>query len=224
MERKTTKLYLNLHNYNSARIIEQVKALAKKDGAMVKNFGFDNELITNRTLLNRINEIEENIKRAKENLKEHPQSEERIKEYIKEKAKKLEELKSMDQPEILIDGGCHSMIVFVLNDIYYSYSINENPLFDFYYCKKPIIGNEKVAKNYYIENLKKWYDSAKKDTYNFLTNEDIKEMALSLYSELINAPISEHFGNGKRQRVNNYSNSERYESIKEEYGKAIIWK
>lgn len=222
MERKTQELSYRLHKYNSVRVLQELKKIVLENGGKYQEFNFDNVVISNRTLSENKCNLKKELEELKKASQEQPDNK-LIKNAIRSTKEKMENLEKIEAPEILVKGGCALSIHFILNDMFYSYSIDDNPFFDFHYQKKPVLNNEKVSWNYYASNLKEWLYNAKADTLDYLSDNDIKELADALFNELVNAPVSEHFREGKKQRVNNYYNNgyhyemiykpERYESI-----------
>ena len=105
-------------------------------------------------------------------------------------------------------------INFVLNGYHYYYQIDENPFFDFYYTKAPIIGN-KYSKEHCLENdTKDWIkDEA---FYTPFTDEKIKNLAQFIFEMLTTAKATEKIIRTVRINVKNTYDDKYHKEYKPE--------
>lgn len=106
-----------------------------------------------------------------------------------------------------------SWICFVLDDMYYHISLDDNPFFDFHIMKTPVV-NGKRRKNVYMKNLSRdWvYDCL----FSTTTDADAKEIALQLFNIALQAKTSEVYHDKKRIQVRNtYNNGYHLETVYE---------
>lgn len=105
-----------------------------------------------------------------------------------------------------------SYISFVLEDMYYYYQIDTNPLFDFSYRKTPI-KNGKLSKDACLEaDKREWlYDCFLESSCG---QPDITEAANLIFNMLCNAPVSKIIRDSYKQRVpNTYNDGYHMETI-----------
>lgn len=98
-----------------------------------------------------------------------------------------------------------SYISFVLDETYYYYQVDRNPLFEFYYNKTPIINGKYSRDAGLEEDPKEWLFNC-----FFKSNcgqQDIIEAANLLFNMLCNAPMSKIIRDRHKQKVpNTYNN------------------
>lgn len=95
-------------------------------------------------------------------------------------------------------------ISFILDETYYYYQVDDNPLFEFYYRKTPI-KNGKYSRDAGLKTDKKdWlFDCFFKSD---CSQQDIVEAANLIFNMLCNAPMSEIIRDSYKQRVPNIYN------------------
>ena len=95
-----------------------------------------------------------------------------------------------------------SWITFQLDGILYGFSIEDNPFFDHRGMKRKI-KDGKVLQNVYADLFipgEKWiYDCM----FRVATDAEVREIANILFNELVKAPLSEIYHDGKRVKVPN---------------------
>ena len=81
-------------------------------------------------------------------------------------------------------------IDFILDDVYYSISLDDNPFFDMHYLKTPIKDGKRL-RNVYMEKLSRdWmYDCL----FRVTTDEEAKEIAYQLFNIVLQAPNSKRY-------------------------------
>ena len=89
---------------------------------------------------------------------------------------------------------------FILDDVYYGISLDDNPFFDFYLTKTQVVDGKR-KRNVYTEKLsKEWvYDCL----FRVTNDEEVKEIAYQLFNIVVKAPMSEVYNDKHRFRVNN---------------------
>jgi len=96
-----------------------------------------------------------------------------------------------------------SYINFILDGVYYSYSVSDNPFFPFHYSKTRIVDGKHKLNVYANELEKDWLIDP---VYRGIATEtEIDRAAFVLFTMLLKAPLSRTYGESKRQRVYNYS-------------------
>ena len=108
-------------------------------------------------------------------------------------------------------------LTFVLDDEHYYIQLDDNPFFEFYFWKTPVI-NGKRSKDVLGEQLdKSWlWDSFLYSDERRAASDDRKEAANLIFNELIKAPEGKKSIDSHRVRVSNtYNNGYHYETIKD---------
>ena len=97
-----------------------------------------------------------------------------------------------------------SWIHFILDDIYYAISLDDNPYFDMHILKTPIV-NGKRLRNVYMNNLKRdWmYDCL----FRVTSDEEAREIAFQLFNIALEEKYSEAYLQKKTIEVRNRYNS-----------------
>ena len=204
--KENERLYPATWGYNAARITTELAKIVENNNGRVK-YGHA-ALISNRTITSAIFEKEERIKNLKaatgENKKEIRAA------AIKALEKEIAELKQIDNRPIRVTHT--SYISFVLENNYYHFSMDDNPLFPFYYTKTPVKNGSYSADACSTEDKKTWLY----DCFFFwdCSDADIKEAAQLIFNMLCNAPYSVIRRDSCRKRVSNYyNNGFHYETV-----------
>lgn len=211
------KRYLRNWEYNACRIMTALQTIVENNGGSVKPV--KKPIIENRTLSGAIRECKEKIERA-ELLENIPN--ERRAVYIANQKKELEKLESIKNDPIQVTQTTY--ITFVLDDVYYYYSVDENPFFPFHWRKTPIINGKYSLDAACDECKKEWlYDCF----FTFrASDDDIKEAANLIFNMLVNAKNSVIIRDKKKTRVpNTYDGGYHYEIIysKERFSALEEW-
>ena len=200
---KEQTLYFTNWNYNAARILKRLEKLITDGGGVIASTwgGSFNTLYTlhNRTLNGAIREAEERLQRLEELNRDASSARE-----------KLEELKSIKCPPI--KTRFNGYIGFILDNIYYYVSFDDNPFFPFH-LQKIKVNNFSYTGDFYLEELKKdWLFDC---LLSFRCNDDeIKEITNLLFNNLIAAPLTEEYIETTKKRVPNlYNAGYHYETI-----------
>lgn len=178
--------FLTSWQYNAALIFDELENIVLNNGGAIVSTWAKNRkayAITNRSILGAIQEEEERIERY-ENINGVAPNEKRAK-AIAAAREKLDELKRIPNDPHVTYYGDFRYICFALNGIYFYYSVNDNPFFEFHYSKAKI-KNGQVNKRHYLNCDKKdwFYDCF---LYRNCSHADIKEAANLIFNMLMNA-------------------------------------
>ena len=204
--KENERLYPATWAYNAARITTELAKIVENNNGRVK-YGRA-ALISNRTITGAIVEKEHRVNQLKEIQSEN-------KKEIRAAAivaleKEINELKQINNDPIRVTHT--SYISFVLDNNYYSFSMDDNPFFPFYYIKTPVNNNSYSADACGMEDEKTWlYDCF----FSWdCSDADIKEGAQLIFNMLCNAPYSVIRRDSRRERVRNYyNNGYHYETV-----------
>ncbi len=206
-------LYPGTFEYNLCLVMNELTKIVENNGGIIKpNKG---GYIVNRSILEKITENENRIKGLKEIAAEKEttaKAKKAIRAAIKEYTAEIEKLKAIKNDPVRVD---RTYIQFVLGDIYYYFGFPDNPFYDNYFTKTPVINGEKYSRNCYgTKDNKEWlFDSFWRVN---CSQDDIKEAANLIFNMLINSKLSEKYRDGKKTRIPNfYDNGYHYETIYE---------
>lgn len=216
--RENERLYLSNWNYNACRITTALATIVENNNGIVKPY--KNAIVSNRTLSEAIHDIENKLEKIEAKQLENYTEKRAV--YIETQKQKLEKYKSINNEPITVTHT--TWISFIFDGMYYSYSMDNNPFFEFYYTKTPV-KHGKISRDVYSnKDNKEWlYDC-------FLgfgvSDEDIKEAANLIFNMLVNAKNSTPYRNSKRVRVaNRYDGGYHYENVyeKERFEDVSSW-
>lgn len=162
-ENKTNaqRLYLTSWKYNAAHILTELETIVKNNGgALCRTWEYGNPptwlterkqfLISNRTITGAIEEEKKWINRFERIGQDEAAAEHR---------KKLEEYESIKNDPVPSYYGDYLYINFVVDGYYYSFSMDDNPFFDFHFAKIKVEAKNKINRNYYINtDSKTWWN------------------------------------------------------------------
>lgn len=210
------RLYLRTWEYNAARILTELANIVKSCNGTVKPL--KNAIISNRTLDRIKRELRDSIETNMKYLANNPGNilrETRLKGNKQELAK----LESINNDPIQVTHTTY--ITFAYNEYIYSFSVNDNPFFPFYFSKTEIKNGKYSLDVYSSEDDKLWMHD---DLFSyFCTDMRIKETANILFQKLISSRPSEHHVTTKRKLVPNlYVDGYHYENVREKERTAII--
>lgn len=192
---KAQQLFLRSWEYNAALILDELeKIVINRGGAIVSTWQTENRkryLIVNRSLLNAIWEHEEIVKRFEAYGKNAPLK----------TVEELEKLKSIPNEPKTSRNGSFLYLQFVLDGMYYSYNMDDNPFFDFSFSKIPVTGGKLIDRDRYaISDNKEWFLDC---LWRFDCNDvERREIAHQILNMLELSKTSEPYrGNRKPEKI-----------------------
>lgn len=187
---KTQKLYLRSWEYNAALILDELeKIVIREGGAVVSTWRIENKKpyrIVNRSLMKEIRDLSELVNRLEKNNRP----------TAAEQRAKLERLEAIPNEERTVRNGSFLYLSFVLDGNYYSYNLNDNPFFDFYFSKIPVENGMIDQDRYGITDNKEWWDD-KLWSFN-VTDAERKKIAWGILRMLRHSPTSKPYRGGRR--------------------------
>lgn len=207
--KENERLYPDSWEYNGARIMSKLAEIVVENGGRVKPC--KKALISNRS----IDIMKTNCSLRLEKLKslEEKKHKDVLVAAIEKKEKDLEELEQIKNDPITVTHT--SYISFVLENTYYYFQLDDNPLFEFLLVKTPI-KNGKYSRDAALEETEKdWLEDC------FLKLErapekDIEEAAKKIFDMLVSSKNSSIILDKRRVRVQNlYNSGYHYETIYE---------
>lgn len=214
---KTERLYVRSWEYNAARILTELAVIVENNGGKVVYADYDhNYLLSNRSIHAVIRENQARIDGLKGSLEVAPDDgkadkrRDNIERLIAENAEYAE--KYHDEAENPIECTHKSYIKFTLDDHYYYYQVDDNPFFEFYADKYPIVNGKYDAHRYGIEDKKEWL----LDCYlkAGCSKVEIREAANLIFNWLVSARCGKLVTEKKRV-PNYYDHKYHYEQIHE---------
>lgn len=206
--KENERLYLSNWQYNACRITSTLATIVENNGGTVKPL--KTAIISNRTLEATKRDLTDKL--AQLEMINAAQYNDKRNNYIISKRNELEKLEQIKNDPIAVSHT--SYISFILNDVYYSYSLSDNPFFDFHYSKIQVINNKYSLDHYCSVDKKEWFFDC---FFSFdVSDSDIKEAAHLIFNMLVNSPYSEKYRNSTRKRVPNlYDGGYHYENVYE---------
>lgn len=205
-------LYLSNWEYNAHRIIKSLARVIENHGGRVKYNSYNHGFIVNRSIIEAIEKYSAREKALKAALSEgKTKNPELTSKALTDISKKLDEIININNDPLEIFNTMY--ISFVIDDNYYSLSLNENPFFDFNYIKTPVI-NDQYSADAAGETLDKtsWlYDCF----FDYRAADgDCIEAANIIFNNLMSAKTSTIIRDSRRERVaNRYDGKYHYETI-----------
>lgn len=209
-------LYLNTWEYNAALILAELAKIIENNGGRVKP-AYHAGYIENRAFAECAHKRQMDADRIEEliNTGEIEATEKRldiVKKYREEAAELLKAEEATHAPASHL-----TYLVFTLDGFYYNVELDDNPFFDFSYCKTPITAkNERSRDAYHMPLDKSWlYDcflmmNAQKPGIN----EDRREAANVIFNAVVSAKPCEKAIDKTRRRVKNtYNSGYHYETV-----------
>lgn len=115
-------------------------------------------------------------------------------------------------------------IEFEYNGVVYTYMTDDNPFFDFYFMKRPLLG-DKYTEDVYCENdTVRVYGTDSLYFRKDLSDREMAEKAKLLLEFLVAAPMSRHYYTTHKARVANlYDGGFHFESVRDKERYKEIW-
>lgn len=200
-------LYLTAWEYHAALTMEALKQLALANGARLCSANrcksdifaeFKHGFIVNRTQNEIIHELESTAKCCNEAGVEVPP----------DILEKMTRYKNFPNDPVPIGRTVLLSTSFILNDMFYSFSMDDNPFFDCHYHKAAVFsqdGQDRCHETYAEIVPDRWYSALPLDS--LVKDEIIRQTAADIYAGLMDAqPTGRVTGNRKRIRVPNIHN------------------
>ena len=204
--RENERLCLNNWGYNSSRIISALAVIVENNGGVVKPT--KKAIISNRTIENAKRDIIEKLEQVKEAQENNPT--EKRAAYIERNENELKELETINNEPITVTHTTY--ISFVLDGMYYYYQTDNNPFFEFYYKKTPVVNKKYSLDSLMMYDKKEWLFDC---FFSFrATDDDVKEAANLIFNMLVSSKNSTIQRESRRKRVANvYDGGYHYETV-----------
>lgn len=209
--RENETLYLDNWNYNAALIMDELRKIVSDNGGKIKPQKPGN--IVKRSLIDAIRKNRDDAEQVRARLASgEVKNAELSTAYLERLEKEAAELEAIPNEPRPVSGGTY--IIFILDGIYYEFSFDDNPFFEFYYRKTPVI-NGKYSRDAVGEEINKdflWdcFFSATKPA----TDEDRREAANMIFNQLTTAKNCNIRRDATRRRVSNtFNRGYHYETI-----------
>lgn len=201
------RLYVTSWQYNSARILTHLAQLVTEQGGKVKPL--HPAILSDRNLEDDIQDLEARI-RTLTGLENESHSDARVL-ALQTCLSQLDHFRSIPNDPIMVTHT--SYINFVLDGIYYSYQLDDNPFFPFYYFKTPIENGTYSGDACGANEPKFWLEDDSFIRFG-CPDSKIETAAQAILSMLLAAPLSTFRHDTKRTRVpNTYNSGYHYENI-----------
>lgn len=207
--RENERLYPDSWGYNVARIMSELAKIVTENGGRVSPHNA--AIISNRTITGKLVECEKRIERYRCILDRGFGGHELL-ESLHEAIVEAEELRKAKDVTIKVTHT--SYISFVLDEFHYYYQVDDNPFFEFYYTKTPILEGKYSLDASIICDTKEWL----KDVFFKIDCHDteIREAAEFIFDMLIKGKVSPVIRAYKKERVpNTYNDGFHYETVYE---------
>lgn len=193
---KNQRLYPATWTYNACRLMTHLAKIVENHDGRVKYY--NPAIITNRTVTGAIHDLEHHLELVEKRIARDPEG--KVVEYYNEKKQYLEKLKAIHNEPITVTHT--TWILFVLDGIYYHYSVDDNPFFPFHYLKTPVENDSYHMDAYMVEDKKEWmYDCFFKMD---CSEADIVEGANLIFNMLMNADCARIHRSRNNAKVNRY--------------------
>ena len=205
--KENERLYLTSWNYNAACIVSELAKIVINNGGKVKPTR--SAVISNRSISEIVRDYTEKIERYTRII-ENGNGNEKTKAAIVHMENELEKIRNINNDPVTVTHT--SFISFVLDGFYYYYQLDDNPFFEFYYNKTPVVNNRCSRDAALMEDKKEWlYDCFFKVD---CSKADVIEAANMIFNMLVNAGKSPIIRDKTRRRVSNtYNSGYHYETV-----------
>lgn len=202
------RFYATSWQYNSARILTRLAQLITAQGGKVRPL--HPAVLSDRNLEEACTATQRRLESScKAGPTSHPKERET---QISNLKKELARFQAIPNAPITVTHT--SYINFTMNGVYYSYSLNDNPFFPFYYIKTPIDPKSETYSGDACmeESSKSWFTDS---LIGFgCPDSEIESAAGAIFSLLLAAPLSTIRHDTKRTRIpNTYDDGYHFENI-----------
>lgn len=199
--------YATSWQYNSARILTRLAQLVTAQGGKVKPL--HPAILSDRNLEDDIQDIEARIRTLTEQENESHSDAQTL--ALQTCLSRLDHLRAISNTPITVTHT--SYISFIMNGLYYSYQLDSNPFFPFYYMKTPIENGTYSGDACLANEPKPWLNDNSFIRYG-CSDSEIETAAQAILALLLAAPLSTLRHDTKRTRVPNiYDSGSHFENI-----------
>ena len=198
--------YATSWQYNSARILTRLAQLVTAQGGKVKPL--HPVVLSDRNLEDDIQDIEARIRTLTERENESHSDAQTL--ALQTCLSRLDRLRAIPNTPITVTHT--SYISFAMNGLYYSYQLDSNPFFPFYYLKTPIENGTYSGDACLEDNPKSWFTDS---LVGFgCPQSEIETAAQAILALLLAAPLSTLRHDTQRIRVpNTYDSGSHFENV-----------
>lgn len=201
------RLYATTWQLNSARILTRLAQLVTAQGGKVKPL--HPAVLSDRNLEDDIQDIEARIRTLTEKENESHSDAQTL--ALQTCLSHLDRLRAIPNTPIAVTHT--SYISFAMNGLYYSYQLDSNPFFPFYYMKTPIENGTYSGDACLEDDPKSWLQDDSFIRFGCPQSE-IESAAQAILALLLAAPLSTLRHDTQRTRIpNTYDSGYHYENI-----------
>ena len=201
------RLYATSWQLNSARILTRLAQLVTAQGGKVKPL--HPAVLSDHNLEDEIQDIEARIRTLTERENESHSDAQTL--ALQTCLSQLDRLRVIPNTPIAVTHT--SYISFTMNGLYYSYQLDSNPFFPFYYMKTPIENGTYSGDACLEDDPKSWLQDDSFIRFGCPQSE-IESAAQAILSLLLTAPLSTLRHNTQRTRIpNTYDSGYHFENI-----------
>lgn len=210
-------LYLKSWEYNACLIINDLEKIVTENGGRVEQSRFNKGFVVNRSITSAIQDLELKIEKITKALEFNDGHKEARKNTIAKYQEEISDLKSIKNDPVPVNHGTYTH--FIIDGVYYSVEFQDNPFFDHWYVKTPVVNGER-SKDAYSEKIGYMGDG-------FLSwdidAETIHNKALEIFEFLRTANnCGIHREKHKRRVPNTYDGGYHYETVYEKERKEKV--
>ena len=201
------RLYATSWQLNSARILTRLAQLVTAQGGKVKPL--HPAVLSDHNLEDEIQDIEARIRTLTERENESHSDAQTL--ALQTCLSHLDRLRVIPNTPIAVTHT--SYISFTMNGLYYSYQLDSNPFFPFYYLKTPIENGTYSGDACLEDDPKSWLQDDSFIRFGCPQSE-IESAAQAILSLLLTAPLSTLRHDTQRTRIpNTYDSGYHFENI-----------
>lgn len=199
--------YATSWQLNSARILTRLAQLVTAQGGKVKPL--HPAILSDRNLEDDIQDIETRIRTLTEQENESHSDAQTL--ALQTCLSHLDRLRAIPNTPITVTHT--SYISFAMNGLYYSYQLDSNPFFPFYYMKTPIENGTYSGDACLANEPKPWLNDNSFIRYG-CSDSEIETAAQAILALLLAAPLSTLRHDTKRTRIpNTYDSGSHFENV-----------
>ena len=198
--------YATSWQYNSARILTRLAQLVTAQGGKVKPL--HPAVLSDHNLEDEIRDIEARIRTLTERENESHSDAQTL--ALQTCLSRLDRLRTIPNTPITVTHT--SYISFIMNGLYYSYQLDSNPFFPFYYLKTPIENGTYSGDACLEDDPKSWFTDP---LVGFgCPQSEIETAAQAILALLLAVPLSTLRHDTQRIRVpNTYDSGSHFENV-----------